>query len=143
MNGYDTNLAAEFHVLSILHRLGMSATLTLGNKKSVDIVVTRDVGDTFTIDVKGLAGTTNWPIDNLRVRKKNHFIIFVTFLGKISDPSVIPDVYIVPSEKIPDYDKTDENCVVYENPGETRRVIPVGRAKKLWQEFKGAWELLR
>ncbi|MFC1789277.1 hypothetical protein ACFLZE_05135 [Thermodesulfobacteriota bacterium] len=34
---YNTNLAAEFHVLSILHRLGYEATLTLGNKKAVDI----------------------------------------------------------------------------------------------------------
>jgi hypothetical protein len=41
MKGYDTNLAAEFYVLSVLHRLGMSATLTLGNKKAVDIVVAR------------------------------------------------------------------------------------------------------
>jgi len=31
---YNTNLAAEFHVLSILHRLGLEATLTLGKKNS-------------------------------------------------------------------------------------------------------------
>ena len=42
MSGYNTNLAAEFHVLSMLHRLGADATLTLGNKKGVDIVVVRD-----------------------------------------------------------------------------------------------------
>ena len=30
-NGYNTNLAAEFHVLSTLHRMGMEAMLTLGN----------------------------------------------------------------------------------------------------------------
>ena len=29
--GYDTNLAAEFFVLSCLHRLGLAATPTLGN----------------------------------------------------------------------------------------------------------------
>jgi hypothetical protein len=33
---YNTNLAAEFYVLSILHRLGFDATMTLGNKKAVD-----------------------------------------------------------------------------------------------------------
>lgn len=38
MTGYDTNLAAEFYVLSCLHRLGGAANLTLGNKKAVDIV---------------------------------------------------------------------------------------------------------
>jgi hypothetical protein len=33
MSGYDTSLAAEFYVLSCLHRRGLTANLTLGNKK--------------------------------------------------------------------------------------------------------------
>jgi hypothetical protein len=37
--GYNTNLASEFYVLSMLYRLGFDANLTLGNKKSVDIAV--------------------------------------------------------------------------------------------------------
>ena len=41
MVGYETNLASEFYILSVLHRLGVDATLTLGNKKSVDILVVR------------------------------------------------------------------------------------------------------
>ena len=55
MTTYNTNLAAEFYVLSMLHRLGFDASLTLGNKKAVDIVVVRDSGNVVTIDVKGLA----------------------------------------------------------------------------------------
>ncbi len=51
--GYNTNLAAEFHVLSVLHRLGVDATLTLGNKKSVDIAVIKGAGRSITVDVKG------------------------------------------------------------------------------------------
>jgi hypothetical protein len=39
MTTYNTNLASEFYVLSMLHRFGCDASLTLGNKKSVDIVV--------------------------------------------------------------------------------------------------------
>jgi hypothetical protein len=132
---YDTNLAAEFHVLSMLHRLGMSATLTLGNKKSVDIVVARDAGDTLTVDVKGLAGTTNWPVDNLREGRPGHFIAFVTFLGKIGDPSVMPEVYIVPSEEV--------SALVYRNPAGNRRVIQLGRVRKSWARFRDAWEMLR
>jgi hypothetical protein len=135
-SGYDTNLAAEFYVLSVLHRLGISATLTLGNKKSVDIVITRDAGDAITVDVKRLAGMTNWPIDNIREGKDNHFIVFVTFLGKIGDPSVLPEVYIVPSKKI-------SAPVIYENPAGNRRVIPLRRARESWKEYKDHWELLR
>ena len=135
MSNYDTNLAAEFYVLSVMHRLGMSATLTLGNKKSVDIVIARDAGDALTVDVKGLAGTTNWPVDNLKEGRKRHFIVFVTFLGKINDPSVLPEVYVVPSEKV--------SAVIYQNPAGNRRVIQLGRARKVWAEFKNNWELLR
>ena len=135
MKSYDTNLAAEFYVLSVLHRLGLSATLTLGNKKAVDIVVARDAGDTITVDVKGLAGTSNWPVDNLKAGRKKHFIVFVTFLGKINDISVVPEVYVVPSKSVAK--------LVYQNPSGSRRVVPVGRARRSWKQFKGAWEQLR
>jgi len=36
---YNTNLASELYVLSALHRLGLDAVLTLGNKKSVHLSV--------------------------------------------------------------------------------------------------------
>lgn len=128
MKSYDTNLAAEFFVLSALHRLGLSATLTLGNKKSVDIVVVRAAGESITIDVKGLAGSTNWPVDNVKEPRANHFIIFVCFRGKIADPTVSPEVYVVPSKAVPG--------LIYQNPAGNRRVIPLGRARKNWSEFK-------
>ena len=55
---YDINLAAEFHVLSILRRLGHEATLALGHKatialgnnKDVDIVVFKPDGRIAKID---------------------------------------------------------------------------------------------
>jgi hypothetical protein len=46
--GYNTNLAAECYVLSMMHRLGAEANLTLGNKKSVDIASVRGAGDAIT-----------------------------------------------------------------------------------------------
>lgn len=112
---YNTNLAAEFYVLSLLHRLGYDANLTLGNKKSVDIVVVRDAGDAATVDVKGLAGKTSWPVDNLKAGKPNHFIVFVCFLDKISDLTVLPEVYVIPSEKVAEF--------TYTSPGEAKRKV--------------------
>jgi hypothetical protein len=84
----------------MLHRLGYSATLTLGNRKAVDIVVVPRKGQPITVDVKGLAGTTGWPVDNLRPGRKQHFIVFVCFLDRIADPGTLPEVYIVPSPKV-------------------------------------------
>jgi hypothetical protein len=94
---YNTNLASEYFVLSILYRKGIDAHLTLGNKKSVDIVIEKEDGSLLTIDVKGLAGKTCWPMDNFKKINKSHFIILVAFLNKIDDHSVLPECWIVPS----------------------------------------------
>jgi hypothetical protein len=60
---YNTNLASEYLILSMLYRLGLDAYITLGNKKSIDIIV-KNRNRTITIDVKGLAGKTGFPLDN-------------------------------------------------------------------------------
>ena len=130
-NGYNTNLAAEFFVLSVLHRLGLTATLTLGNKKSVDIVVVLDRGRAVTIDVKGLAGMTSWPVDNLGSPRPNHYVVFVTFLGRISDTRSAPEVYVVPSR--------DVDGLTYVSPQKSRRVVPLGRLRKQEGKYRDAW----
>lgn len=98
MSAYDTNLAAEFYVLSCLHRIGLTANLTLGNKKGVDVVVLRDADDAVTVEVKGLAKKNSWPANNLVTTKPDrHFVALVSFEGHIDDiemPS--PRVWIVP-----------------------------------------------
>ena len=88
MTRYDTNLAGEFYALACLHRLGVTANLTLGNKKGVDIVVARKAGDAVTVEVKALAGKDYWPAQNLSAAKPDrHFIVLVSFDGKMSDPA--------------------------------------------------------
>jgi hypothetical protein len=133
---YNTNLAAEYYVLSVLHRLGAEANLTLGNKKSVDIVVVRDAGDAATVDVKGLAGRTSWPVDNLKVGRPNHSIVFVSFLDKIKDLTVVPEVYVVPSKKVANF--------TYTSPGEAKRKVVERRwlRKEKGKQFRDAWHLI-
>jgi len=97
---YNTNLAGEFWVLSALNRLGIEAQLTLGNKKSVDILVIRN-SIIYTLDVKALADRYDWPADNIKVfDNPNHIYVFLTFEGKITDPRINPSVWIIPSDKI-------------------------------------------
>ena len=132
MAAYNTNLAGEFHVLSMLYRLGADATLTLGNKKSVDIAVIRPAGDAVTVDVKALAGKTGWPVDNFRGGQKGHFLALVCFLNKIGDPTQMPEIYIVPSAEVEQF--------IYHAPG-GRKVIPLSRmhrddGKKYRDEWK-------
>lgn len=133
MAGYNTNLAAEFYVLSMLHRLGADANLTLGNKKSVDIAVIRSEGEAITIDVKGLEGITGWPIDNVGPGKEGHFLAFVCFQGKIKNPDVAPLVWIVPSK--------DVHKLAYNAPG-GRRLMRVSALKAEGIRFKDAWHII-
>jgi hypothetical protein len=97
---YNTNLAGEFWVLSTLNRLGIEAQLTLGNKKSVDILVIQN-STIYTLDVKALADRYDWPADNIKILEDpKHICIFLTFEGKITDPKINPSVWIIPSDKI-------------------------------------------
>jgi hypothetical protein len=131
MSAYNTNLAAEFYVLSMLHRLGADANLTLGNKKSVDIAVIRGEGDSVTIDVKGLEGKTGWPIDNIGPGNAKHFIAFVCFQGKIADPSIAPLVWVVPSLRV--------GSLAYNAPG-GRKLMRLSTLKASGSGYQDAWQ---
>jgi len=130
---YNTNLAAEFWVLSALYRIGVDAHLTLGNKKAVDIVIIRESDIAFTIDVKGVVGPYDWPADNIKVLDKpGHIYALVCFENKISDPSTNPSVWIIPSIKLKDY------LIKYK----TRIVISRALVKKNATVFQNAWHVL-
>jgi hypothetical protein len=102
MSAYDTNLAAEYYVLSCLHRRGVTAALTLGNKKGIDILVARSAGDAATVEVKGVAKKYDWPADNVQsTTPDRHYVALVSFEGKIDDPTMPPPrVWIIPFKEI-------------------------------------------
>lgn len=139
----NTNLASEFYVMSCLFRLGADAHLTLRNKKAVDILIHRNDRETITIDVKGLQGTTSFPIDNWERKDKSHFLIFVSFVNKISVCSVLPEIYIVPSTALEqDYSELDGKSLIYQNPKQNRKVINLSSLRKLKEHYHDKWELL-
>ena len=99
--GYNTNLASEFHVLSVLYRLGLDAHLTLGNKKSVDIGVVLGPGVVLTIDVKAVAGKMDWLMGGSPGSPTpNHFVVLVSYEGKFDDLRQAPRCWITPHEEI-------------------------------------------
>jgi hypothetical protein len=137
MKGYNTNLASEYYVLSALYRIGLDAYITLGNKKGIDIIVNLDDRKQITIDVKGLMGTTSFPLDNVKelLRKPNHFIVFLSFLNKISDPMEAPEIYVVPHNKI--------QALMYHNPKGTRKGINLSTLRLKGQKYFNNWDLLK
>lgn len=132
--GYNTNLAAEYHVLSMLYRKGKNAYLTLGNKKSIDIVVDHGTR-TSTIDVKGMVSKTLWPLDNFKRARKNHWIALVTFLNKIEDHKTAPQTFILPSSKV--------KSLLYHNPKGSRQGIRYAAMKLRAKQYLEAWHLIK
>jgi len=130
---YNTNLASEFYVLSSFHRLGLDAVITLGNKKSVDLAVVRDAGESVTIEVKGLAGKTSWPVDNVKETKPQHFLVFVCYSGKIRKIEFTPEVWVIPSTKLAPF--------IYQAPG-GRKVVQRSKLLQEAQEYRNAWPLI-
>jgi len=134
MTRYNTNLAAEFYVLSCLHRLGATANLTLGKKKGVDLVVVRDAGDAVTVEVKGLAGKYEWPADNLVTENKDdHFVALVSFEGRIGHREMPPPrVWILPFPEVEHFKRSYK----------TRTNIARSRLLREGGRFENAWEFV-
>lgn len=98
-SGYDTGTASEFLVLSNLYRLGVNAFISLGNKKSIDIIVKATNGLSISVDVKSVRGYSSIVVNNVK-SMANHFIVVVVYKNNFADPTVLPDFYIIPSERV-------------------------------------------
>ncbi len=99
--GYNTNLASEFYVLSMLYRLGLDANLTLGNKKSVDISVVLGPGQAVTVDVKAVAGKMDWLMGSTPSSPRpNHFVVLVSYEGRFADAQQAPRCWVVRHEDV-------------------------------------------
>jgi hypothetical protein len=92
------DLAARFYVLSVLHRMGLDATLTFSQDDNVDITIVQESGRAITVDVKTLTGTKMWQIAPFRARD-HHYVVFVWY-PTTDAPTIQPHVYIVASERL-------------------------------------------
>lgn len=134
-SSYDTNLASEFFVMSVLHRLGIEAHLTRGNKKAVDIVVVRAPGDTITVDVKAVAGKSDWLVGKAPGGPRDgHFIVLITYDGKFADLSVPPRAWVLSHPEFLELVQTAK-------PPSTMRYISRPDVLKLTERAE-AWKLL-
>lgn len=59
-NIYNTNLASEYFVMSLMCRAGKEAYLSLGNKKGVDVIVKTLKGSMCIVEVKGVNKRNDW-----------------------------------------------------------------------------------
>ena len=99
-NSFDTGVAAEYFILSMLYRQGNEAYISQGNKKAIDIRAIRKDGTPVSIDVKAVRGYSSLNVNNVAKGSKDHVLVFVVFNNKFDDIKTFPDVFIVPSLKL-------------------------------------------
>lgn len=99
---YNTNLASEFYVMSMLYRLGMDAYLTLGNKKGVDIVLRKKDGSSISIEVKGVnKKTDDWPLSSREIDTSgNLYYILISYESSIQNLEIHPHLWVIPAKLI-------------------------------------------
>ena len=129
-NGFNTGIASEYLVLSMLYRLNYEAYITMGDKKSVDIWIMRDDKTAVSIDVKSVREYDSIPVGNVEA-KDNHYVIFVIYNKKfeIEGTPTLPDFYIVPSSYVVEKRKKFKSN-------------HVDIFKKDIEGYKNRWELL-
>jgi len=133
--GYATNLASEFFVLSSLYRLGLAANLTLGNKKGIDIVVACGPGRAYTIEVKAVAGKNDWLVGQLGVSPKNHhFVVLVGYEGSFDSPDTPPKVWVFPHAELVPFIRTAKTG--------TARYISRKQVREQASQYSQRWDLL-
>lgn len=137
--GFDTGIASEYLVLSMLYRLGIDAYMTLGNKKSVDIWIKNDDGSDISIDVKSVRAFDSVPVGNVEA-KDNHYVVFVIYNNKFEDVLTLPEFYIVPSKYVV------ENRTKYDLKGGGERFNIFKKSikdKKGIKDYINRWDLLK
>lgn len=117
-NKTQIGLTGEYFVLAQLTRLGLIATMTLSNTKSVDILVTNQkLNKLFKIEVKtSTSKATSWKLFSKnkfymwRMSKKHEDIVdknlYYCFV-LLEDIDTLPKFFIVPSKEVGKYVKEE------------------------------------
>lgn len=101
-NSYNTNLASEYFIMSLMCRAGKEAYLSLGNKKGVDVIVKTKKGAICIVEVKGVNKRNDWLISNAGKFDTSPELIYalVCYHGKIDVLNSTPDFWIIPSAQL-------------------------------------------
>lgn len=123
-NHVITGMAGEFYVMERLYRLGYTPALTLGNAKSVDILVKINDFDTISIDVKSIRKGGKWGVGKKDYSAQHNLIFVLLYYKEWGDLTSQPEAYIVPAKIIEIMKKPwlDGNFAVYYSHYENRAV---------------------
>jgi len=135
-SGHATGMAGEFYVMERLFRLGHEPALTLGNAKSIDILVLMKDGTQKKISVKAVCGGGKWGVDRRDVSNEKDMIYVFLNYKNFEDETTNPDVWIMPATEVQLRKKPwFEGAAIYYSHKEN--------APKDLADFKNAWRYFK
>jgi hypothetical protein len=147
----NTGVSGEYHVFSLLLRKGFEAYITVGSTKAIDLLYYQG-GTRFTIDVKTSEYDADFILGDTRKSKAaaylsalavpNHFFVFVSYLGRISDHTIVPACYVVPAKSAHTVIRVTSGA--RSSPGILDPPVGINAKMKLLKSspFLHAWHLL-
>ncbi len=135
-SAHATGMAGEFFVMERLYRMDHEPALTLGNAKSIDIIVRLKTGKLKTISVKSVCGGGKWPVDKRDLAGDKDLIFVFLLYRKFKDVTTDPDVWVMRAHDVEKrkYRWFDKSAIYYSN----RKHAP-----KDLERFSNAWGLIR
>lgn len=99
--GHVTAMAGEFFVMERLFRLGYEPALTLGNAKSVDILVYKpETSEQKRINVKSVRAGGKWSVGHADLSGDKDLIFVFLLYRDFDDLNTNPDVWVMSAEDV-------------------------------------------
>jgi hypothetical protein len=134
-SGHASGMAGEFFVMEKLFRLGHEPALTLGNAKSVDVLVRTKTGRTMEISVKAIRrGAGKWGVDVDDVSTRKDLIYVFLHYAAFDDATTTPEVYVIPAKSVQKMKEPwfKKSAIYCSNQACRERLLP----------YKDRWELI-
>lgn len=131
-SGHATGMAGEFYVMERLFRLGHEPALTLGNAKSIDIIVRTKLGGVKTVSVKAVQGGGKWPVGRQDLSRDENLVFVFLLYRKFDDVTTDPEVWVMPAA---DVERRQKSWLVGSAIYYAHRELAAADLK----QFKDAW----
>lgn len=134
-SGHSTAMAGEFFVMERLFRLGHEPALTLGNAKTIDIIVKTKSDRLQTVSVKAVCGGGKWPVDGEDVSKRKDLVYVFLRYRRFKDVTTDPDVYVIPARTVQKLKRPwfKKPALYYSHPEHAPRSL---------KRYKDAWKYI-
>ena len=138
-NGHATGMAGEYHVMEKLFRLGHLPTLTVGNAKSIDILVNTKRDNLYSVSVKSVTKGGKWGIGKVDYSEKINLIFVFLYYKNFENIHEIPTCYVIDAPTVEKIKEQwfDSFALYYSgnHPSGEKRSDIISEYKENWRIF--------